>query len=156
MIYPILINKRLSPYRSLSNDIIQSNVKVYNKNRLINISGLAIELWMNYNSGVWQKVEDSSTNRYGIQTIYHACSGIENINCCLGYSKVTYNDVVYTSNTVRYNFIGNIDYVGYFIIDAGTDEEQITPLDRSLYDEFTAGEDISDRSEYDVYDRMYS
>jgi hypothetical protein len=153
-IFPVLINQRISPYRLSTQDFIQSKVEVYYKGRLLNVSDLRLELWFNY-TGEWSRKVTSSTNRFGVQTMLHSCANIKDIDFCLGYCKVFYDGVEYTSNVVRYNFIVtpyiNLNAVE---IDAGTCETQITPLDRSTYDTFDSGSGVVNRDDFNQYDRF--
>ena len=143
---PMLTNKERYPYK-IPYDLIVSKVDFLQNGRLSYLSGIPIELWMNY-SGEWNKVEDGSTDRYGSCYITHTTSGIPNITNCLGVVKATYEGGYYVSNLMRYNFYsGNAipeDLV--YIIDAAATG---TVPDRIAHDIF----DGSGRLNF--FDRMY-
>jgi len=151
---PIITNQRLSPYFRGTNDIIQTKIYIYNKNKLLNIEGLPIELWLNY-SGTWFEAENGFSNRYGSQTMSHSCYNVGNIDCCMGYVKVIYNEIEYISNVVRFNFIENRAYTNVYVINGGTCEEQLTPLNRSTYDIFNGGLNDPYRENFINIDRMF-
>lgn len=98
----ILTNKNRYPYK-LAGDTIVSKIDVLQNERLSYLSGISIELWMNY-SGTWNKCEDTTTDRYGSCYINHAASGVARTSC-LGIARATYNSGYYVSNTIRYNFL---------------------------------------------------
>lgn len=153
-IRPVLTNQRLTPYRTESTDKLQVKLEVYKRNRLINVNNLPVELWLNY-SGSWFKV-DSNTNRYGTQTIYYPCVNISGINCCLGYVSININNIIYNSNVIRFNFIQGYPYQDTnLVIDGGTCSEQIIPIDRSEYNIYDAGENVTDRLDYLILNRMH-
>jgi hypothetical protein len=131
---PILSNRRTSPYYSNSDsDYIQAKFELFNKSRLSYQSGYQVELWLNY-EGSFQVYETGITNRYGIVEFRHTCLNIPNIDCCLGFAKITINGQTYNSNIVRFNFVegGPIE----FEIDAG--DCFSPPADRSSYNIFDA------------------
>lgn len=156
-IYPVLTNNRITPYRTESEDKIQSKIEVYYKNRLINIKDINIEWWLNYSGGTWGLAETAVTNRYGIQNLYHPCTNVNGaVDCCLGYAKVTVDGLEYYSNIVRYNFVHKKEYNLDLNIDGGTCAEQLLGLDRSAFDEFSAGTFTSYRVDYITIDRMHA
>ena len=145
-IKPMLTNKSRYPYKRPS-DVIVSKIDFLKNGRLSYLSGIPVELWMNY-SGEWAKVEDGLTDRYGSCYITHPTSGITNITNCLGVVKATYDGADYVSNVMRYNFYSGLaveeDLV--YIIDAAPTG---LALDRLNHDIF----DGSGRINY--FDRMY-
>lgn len=126
-IKPLLTNKARYPYK-IPSDTIVSKIDFLKNGKLSYISGIPIELWMNY-LGEWAKVEDGLTDRHGSCYITHPTVGVPRITNCLGVAKATYNNAEYVSNVMRYNFILG---QGVVIIDAGSCTEIIT--DRSGFD----------------------
>lgn len=98
------INQRLTPYRLGTTDKIQAKVEIFLNSRPLKLNGLPVEFWLNYPSG-WQKYTESTTDRNGTKIFYQSCTAVNNINCCLGYSKVKIDGDEYISNITRFNFI---------------------------------------------------
>ena len=153
--YPVLTNQRLNPYMYTSSDRLQSKVEIYSKNKLYHASGIPIELWLNYSGGVFFKMEDAITNRDGTQIIYHPCANIGEIDCCLGYVNVIIDEVTYTSNLVRYNFIEGNQMTISYEIDAHQNLSSGVPIDRSFYDIFNGGLNDPSRTNFIEIDRMF-
>lgn len=145
-IKPMLTNKSRYPYK-VPSDLIVSKVDFLKNGKLSYLSGIPIELWMNY-SGTWGKVEDGFTDQYGSCYITHPTSGVTNITNCLGVVKVIYEGLEYVSNIMRYNFYSGealVEDIVYIIDAAATG---IGP-DR-------LGHDIFDGSgRLNFFDRMY-
>lgn len=145
---PVLTNRRRSPYYSSTPyDSLQTKCELYDKHRLSYQQGVSIELWLNYD-GTWTPYTSGYTNKYGTVDLHYTCSGIPDIDFCLGYVKATVNGKAYKSNTVRFNFTfldPEPDLI--YIIDAGGCPT--SPVDRSGYDIFDG------YGRTDVFDRMY-
>jgi hypothetical protein len=99
----LLTNKSNYPYFAPSGTII-SKIDVLRNNDLSYLEDYKIELWMNY-SHLWTKCEEMQTTRYGSCYINHSTENIPtNVTNCFGIAKLFYNDVIYVSNIIRYNF----------------------------------------------------
>ncbi|MCK9428868.1 MAG: PKD domain-containing protein [Candidatus Omnitrophica bacterium] len=99
----VILNKRISPYKS--NDLLQISVQLYenNKKKLFYIKDVVLTLNLNYPNG-WQAYSSGITNKTGSCVLYQSSSGILSSNC-LGYVSATINNQSYISNIIRFNFI---------------------------------------------------
>jgi len=103
----VATNKRISPYKSASPDILNIGVKILKNNRLYNTKNILLEFFIDYPTK-WTHFYSNLCSGGSI-TLTPVCSPIININNCLGYVRATIDNEYYRSNLIRFNFISSIE-----------------------------------------------
>jgi len=99
---PIISNKRSTPYRAGTPDLINIGVKLLNSNRLYQSKNVPIEFLLDYPTE-WTVFISGVVNN-GVTSLYRSCDNITNIGNCRGYSRALINGTYYNSNIIRLNF----------------------------------------------------
>lgn len=106
----VVSNQRVSPYTIGKDDYLNVKVVLNNNENLSYLEGIAVDLYLNY-AGDFELYSTGTTNDKGIAFLYYNAKLItEQINNCLGYVKLNIDSQEYVSNTVRFNFIGTVDF----------------------------------------------
>lgn len=112
---PIISNKRISPYRLGSPDVVNIGVKLLNSNRLYRVKNIPIEFLIDYPTE-WTVFASGYINN-GVTNLYRSCDNITEISNCRGYSRALINGNYYNSNIIRLNFISSPDYTQNTVVE---------------------------------------
>lgn len=100
----VITNKRVTPYRKSSPDVLQIKAQIYSnsKRKLSYIKDVPLNLKLNYQG--WRAYETINTDKFGSCTFHHTCSNVDRDHC-LGFVTALIDNKMYTSNIARFNFI---------------------------------------------------